>query len=101
MCATKGEVHNPQLNGSQQVAGFLVICAVMFLVWFALQHSTANATALQRVPPVAQRVAASATYDGFGRWGIVARPMLLLLGWVHAHVVANWGWAIVVLTALI
>jgi YidC/Oxa1 family membrane protein insertase len=35
---------------------------------------------------------------GFGICGIVARPLSNLLSWIHGHVVANWGWAIVLLT---
>lgn len=38
------------------------------------------------------------------RWGwlgFLARPMLWVLQWIHEHVVANYGWAIVVLTTLL
>jgi YidC/Oxa1 family membrane protein insertase len=38
------------------------------------------------------------------RWGwlgFLARPMLWALQWIHEHVVANYGWAIVVLTTLL
>ncbi|HEX3941905.1 MAG TPA: membrane protein insertase YidC [Acidobacteriaceae bacterium] len=37
----------------------------------------------------------------FGIWGFIAKPLFLLLFWVHDHVVANWGWAILVLTIFI
>lgn len=37
----------------------------------------------------------------FGFWGFIAKPLFLLLRWVHEHVVANWGWAILVLTLAI
>jgi YidC/Oxa1 family membrane protein insertase len=79
---------------------FLILCAAMMFWWFGSQHSPAKAG----TPPpehIAQSIPASAVADGFGRWDIVARPMLFLLSWVHHHIVANWGWAIVVLTALI
>jgi YidC/Oxa1 family membrane protein insertase len=37
----------------------------------------------------------------FGTFGIIARPLFLWLRWTHAHVVANWGWAIVLQTLII
>ena len=37
----------------------------------------------------------------WGTFGLIARPMLLLLLWIHDHVVANFGWAIVILTFII
>ena len=37
----------------------------------------------------------------WGSFGILAKPLLLSLQWVHDHVVANYGWAIVLLTFLI
>ena len=37
----------------------------------------------------------------FGFFHIVARPLFLWLKWTHAHMVANWGWAIVVQTLII
>ena len=37
----------------------------------------------------------------FGFWGPVAKSLFLGLQFIHAHVVANWGWAIVILTILI
>ncbi len=33
-----------------------------------------------------------------GMFGFLARPLLKALQWIHAHVVANYGWAIVLLT---
>lgn len=42
--------------------------------------------------------------EGTVRWGwlgFLARPMLWALQWIHEHVVANYGWAIVVLTTLL
>jgi YidC/Oxa1 family membrane protein insertase len=94
------EVHNPQQRGSKDAAGFLVLVLAVFFVWFGVQQFPG---ASQHAAPVVQHVAVAvnAPTDGFGRWGIVARPMLFLLGWVHTHVVANWGWAIVILTGMI
>jgi YidC/Oxa1 family membrane protein insertase len=37
----------------------------------------------------------------FGRLELIARPLFLWLKWTYNHVVANWGWAIVVQTLII
>lgn len=37
----------------------------------------------------------------WGSFGILAKPLLLSLQWIHQHVVANYGWAIILLTLLI
>jgi YidC/Oxa1 family membrane protein insertase len=37
----------------------------------------------------------------FGWWGIIAKPLFLWLKWTFNHVVANWGWAIVLQTLII
>ncbi len=38
----------------------------------------------------------------FGKYlGFIARPLFLWLRWTHDHWVANWGWAIVILTIII
>ena len=37
----------------------------------------------------------------FGWWGIIAKPLFLWLKWMYGHVVANWGWAIVLQTLII
>ena len=37
----------------------------------------------------------------FGFFGLIGRCLFLTLQFIHAHVVSNWGWAIVVLTVLI
>jgi YidC/Oxa1 family membrane protein insertase len=37
----------------------------------------------------------------WGTFGLIARPMLKLLLWIHDHLVANFGWAIVILTFII
>jgi YidC/Oxa1 family membrane protein insertase len=36
-----------------------------------------------------------------GYFGVVARPLLLGLHWIHDNVVANYGWAIILMTVLI
>ena len=37
----------------------------------------------------------------FGWLGIIARPLFLWLKWMHIHIVANWGWAILLQTLVI
>ncbi|HEV2398473.1 MAG TPA: membrane protein insertase YidC [Candidatus Sulfotelmatobacter sp.] len=37
----------------------------------------------------------------FGWWGIIAKPLFIWLKWTYHHMVANWGWAIVVQTIII
>jgi YidC/Oxa1 family membrane protein insertase len=37
----------------------------------------------------------------WGVWGFLARPLLFGLEWIHANVVANYGWAIVLMTILL
>jgi YidC/Oxa1 family membrane protein insertase len=37
----------------------------------------------------------------WGWRGFIARPMLKALQWIHAHLVANYGWSIVILTSVI
>jgi YidC/Oxa1 family membrane protein insertase len=37
----------------------------------------------------------------FGRLELIARPLFLWLRWTHEHIVANWGWAIVLQTLII
>jgi len=37
----------------------------------------------------------------FGWWGVIAKPLFLWLKWTYHHVVANWGWAIVLQTLII
>jgi len=37
----------------------------------------------------------------FGWWGIIAKPLFVWLKWTFRHVVANWGWAIVLQTLII
>jgi YidC/Oxa1 family membrane protein insertase len=36
-----------------------------------------------------------------GWFGSVARPLLAVLHWIYAHIVANYGWAIILMTVLI
>jgi YidC/Oxa1 family membrane protein insertase len=98
------EIRNPnQVAESKAVRlAFLLIAMVVSAV---LGSHLLNAG----VTPVAHAIAwhwpASAGSaegsGGFGWIGFVSTPMFLLLKWVHGHVVANWGWAIVVMTTIL
>lgn len=37
----------------------------------------------------------------FGTFAIIAKPLFLWLNWTHDHWIANWGWAICLLTVII
>ena len=37
----------------------------------------------------------------FGWWGLIARPLFLWLKWTYNHMIANWGWAILIQTVVI
>ena len=37
----------------------------------------------------------------FGWLGVIARPLFLWLKWMHAHIIQNWGWAILLQTLII
>ncbi len=37
----------------------------------------------------------------FGIWGLLAKPLFAWLKWTYHHVIANWGWAIVIQTLII
>ena len=37
----------------------------------------------------------------FGWLGLIARPLFLWLKWTYYHIVANWGWAILIQTVII
>jgi YidC/Oxa1 family membrane protein insertase len=37
----------------------------------------------------------------YGMFSIVAKPLFYLLAWVYAHIVPNWGWAILLVTLIL
>lgn len=37
----------------------------------------------------------------FGWWGIIAKPLFLILRFFYQHVVPNWGWSILLLTVIL
>ncbi len=37
----------------------------------------------------------------FGFFAFIAEPLFLMLRWIHASVVSNWGWSIVIVTIII
>ncbi len=37
----------------------------------------------------------------FGWWGVIAKPLFLILRFFYEHVVPNWGWSILLLTVIL
>jgi YidC/Oxa1 family membrane protein insertase len=37
----------------------------------------------------------------FGLWGIISKPLFVILRFLHDHVTGEWGWAILILTLLL
>jgi YidC/Oxa1 family membrane protein insertase len=37
----------------------------------------------------------------FGMWGVISKPLFLILRFLNDHVVPNWGWAILILTLVL
>ncbi|MFZ0730759.1 MAG: membrane protein insertase YidC [Candidatus Sulfotelmatobacter sp.] len=37
----------------------------------------------------------------YGIWGLLAKPLFAWLKWTYSHMIANWGWAIVLQTLII
>jgi YidC/Oxa1 family membrane protein insertase len=37
----------------------------------------------------------------FGWWRFISEPLFLVLHWMHEHIIANWGWSILLLTLVI
>jgi YidC/Oxa1 family membrane protein insertase len=37
----------------------------------------------------------------FGWWGIISKPLFVILRYLHEHVTGNWGWAILILTLIL
>jgi len=68
-------------------------------------HSSLTGEERGRVAPAAQAEAKGPDLQGlvdFGTYlGFIAKPLFLWLKWTHDHWVANWGWAIVILTLII
>ena len=68
-------------------------------------HAALSKDELARLAPAARASAEGPNLEGlvdFGKYlGFIAKPLFLWLVWTHDHWVANWGWAIVVLTLII
>ena len=59
---------------------------------------------LEKVAVAGAPSAAEADLRGvvdFGVLGYIARPLFLWLKWTYTHIIANWGWAIVIQTLII
>ncbi len=37
----------------------------------------------------------------FGWWGVIAKPLFVILRFIYDHIVRNWGWAILLLTLVL
>ena len=37
----------------------------------------------------------------FGWWGVIAKPLFVILRFIYDHIVPNWGWAILLLTLIL
>jgi len=68
-------------------------------------HSSLSKDELARLAPAARSSAEGPNLEGlvdFGKYlGFIAKPLFQWLVWTHDHWVANWGWAIVILTLII
>jgi YidC/Oxa1 family membrane protein insertase len=68
-------------------------------------HASLSTEELGRLPAGARAAAEGPDLEGlvdFGKYlGFIAKPLFLWLKWTHDHWVANWGWAIVILTLII
>ncbi len=68
-------------------------------------HGSLSKEELERLAPAARASAEGPNLEGlvdFGKYlGFIAKPLFLWLKWTHDHWVANWGWAIVILTLII
>lgn len=113
------EIHNPDhlsrnSGGNAEARSFLVFLALIFLLFLGYQtirkHSPSAAIqapqvqlqttkAQTAIPPITGgQTAASSSH--FGWLTFIAEPLYLALCFVHDHGIGNWGWAIIVLTAL-
>ncbi len=70
--------------------------------WFVGPKALDVVESIRSTPAAGQSVAPSleATID-FGFFGFVGKPLFLWLKWTEEHWVANWGWAIIILTVII
>ncbi len=68
-------------------------------------HASLSKEELAMLSPTARASAEGPNLEGvvdFGEYlGFIAKPLFLWLKWTHDHWVANWGWAIVILTLII
>jgi len=80
---------NQQSDGHSWLV-LILLLAVALIAFHAVQAFRQRPHAL----PLTQQAFAPET-------SIVAKPFFVALRWIHNHVVANWGWAIVLLTLCI
>jgi len=68
-------------------------------------HASLSKEELALLSPAARASAEGPNLEGlvdFGEYlGFIAKPLFLWLKWTHDHWVANWGWAIIIVTLII
>ena len=116
------EIHNPDVEsrnpGGNRDARFrLAILGLAFIVFFGLQYiwqtkpyhsnSSQSGTAASSACGDRQGVLVhgcqgdlAASPGNFGWLTFIAKPLYLALRFLHDHGIGNWGWSIIVLTAI-
>ncbi len=61
---------------------------------------TKQITVLKSVHATDPRVSLEPVLE-FGFWGFIGKYLFLALLFIHSHIVANWGWSIIILTVFI
>jgi YidC/Oxa1 family membrane protein insertase len=99
------EFRNPnQPSGDPEFRHIIVLVAMFVLLFFSVRTLLPKNISVSPQPGITH-----ATHDrmklpslpGFGLTGGIGKYLFLALQFIHAHVVNNWGWAIVLLTVLI
>lgn len=113
------EFHNPDFDsrnpiGRSNIAGVLIFLSLTFILFFGFQYAQQlkHSLPIAAVQPQAVHgeinkatlpAAASQHIPSSGNFGwltFIARPLYLTLCLVHDRGIANWGWSIILLTAI-
>ena len=114
------EIHRPDFasqnsGGNGDSRSLLVFIVLFFLLLFGYPyvHRPTPSAPVPRGPvrshtlqteivkaPVVAAGHSSVSADHFGWLAFIARPLYLALQFLHGHGVGNWGWDIIVLTAM-
>jgi YidC/Oxa1 family membrane protein insertase len=112
------EIYRPDLpsqrsGGSGDLRSLLAFIVLFFLLVFGYPYVPTSMSSARVVPhpvpsqtlhteiakaPVVGRSVGSA--DGYGWLAFLAKPLYLALRFLHVHGVSNWGWDVIVLTAI-